>query len=209
MSELPVSEISSELSDKLREVGRLWASSKHRPRIQPEVKRHWDGLIDAWADSDLPLVVRKSSSLRGGAIAHSGGRSIIFADNSPAQWAFMRAFRGFKYSLEEISSQIESGRIPFAFATKRSEKSQMKYKGTLSAADNLNKRRWKLCHIDGVGLRSATLLEDFKIELLVNHFRLLLKPSNHFLVPLSWTGLGELPEVIDEVRKYELSTTLA
>lgn len=208
MGELPKSEISSELSDKLREVGRLWAASKYRPRIQPEVKRHWDDLIDAWAESDLPLVVRKSSGLRGGTVAHSGGRSIIAADNSPAQWAFMRAFQGLTYSLDEVRDELESGRIPFAFATKRSEKSQMRYKGTLSAKDNLNKRRWKLCHIDGVGLRSATLLGDFDIELLVNHFRLLLKPSNHFLVPLSWAGLGELPEVIDEVRKYELGTTI-
>ena len=208
MRELPVSDISSDLSDKLREVGRLWASSKDRPRVQSDVKRHWDELIDAWADSDLPLVVRESSGLRGGTVAHSGGRTIVFADNSPAQWAFMRAFQGYTYSLEEIRSELESGRIPFAFATKRSEKSQMKYKGTLSAKDNLNKRGWKLCHIDGVGLRSATLLEDFKIELLLKHFRLLLKPSNHFLVPLRWAGLGELPEVIDEVRNYELGTAL-
>jgi hypothetical protein len=203
MRDLPTSDISSELSHKLREVGELWASSKYRPRIQSDVERHWDELVDSWADSDLPLVVRKSSGVRGGTMTHSGGRSIILADNSPAQWAFMRAFQGFTYSLDEVRSQLESGRIPFAFATKRSEISQMKYKGTLSTADNLNKRGWKLCHIDGVGLRSATLLEDFSIERLVRHFQLLLKPSNHFLVPLPWSGLGELPEVIDEVRRYE------
>jgi hypothetical protein len=101
--------------------------------------------------------------------------------------------------------QLENGKIPFAFATKRCEKSPMTYPGTLSAADNLNKGGWKLCHMDGVGLRSATRLEDFSLERLVTHFRLLLKPSHHFLVPLSWAGLGELPEVIDEVRKDELS----
>ena len=208
MRDLPISEISSELSHKLREVGRVWASSKCRPLVQSEIKQHWDELIKAWADSDLPLVVRKSNGVRGGTITHSDGRSIILSDNSPAQWAFMRAFQGFSYSLDEIRGQLENGKIPFAFATKRSEKSQMKYKGTLSAADNLNKRGWKLCHIDGVGLRSATSLEDFSIERLVRHFQLLLKPSNHFLVPLSWAGLGELPEVIDEVRQYEQGTTL-
>jgi hypothetical protein len=84
----------------------------------------------------------------------------------------------------------------------------MKYSGTLTAADSLNNRGWKLCHIEGVGLRSPTLLEDFPIDRLVAHFKLLLKPSNHFLVPLSWAGLGELPEVIDEIRKYERSATL-
>jgi hypothetical protein len=176
--------------------------------VQPEISRHWDRLVDEWAHSDLPLVVRKSSGVRGGEIAHSGGRSIVLADNSPAQWAFMRAFQGFTYTLAEIRCQLESCKIPFAFATKRSEKSQMKYSGTLTAADNLNKRGWKLCHIEPVGLGSPTLLADFSIERLVAHFRLLLKPSNHFLVPLSWAGLGELPEVIDEIRKYEREATL-
>jgi hypothetical protein len=207
MRELPISDISPDLSKKLRDIGRLWALSKNRPRLQPEMKRNWDQLIDAWADSDLPLVIRKGG-IRGGMIPHVGGRSIILADNSPAQWAFMRAFQGFTYSLDEIRSQLESDSIPFAFATKRAEKSQMKYKRTLSSADNLNKRLWKLCHIDGVGLRSRTLVGQFSVERLVNHFRLLLKPSNHFLVPLSWAGFGELPEVIDEIRRYELGTPL-
>ncbi|MGH9698121.1 MAG: hypothetical protein ACRD5R_04615 [Candidatus Acidiferrales bacterium] len=202
---MPIAESSFELSPELRDVGRLWAASKYRPRVQANIRQRWDELIDTWADSDLPLVVRKSSGVRGGTITHSGGRTIILADNSPAQWAFMRAFQGFAYSLDEIEAQLENDKVPFAFATKRSEKLQMIYTGTLSAADNLNKRGWKLCHMDGVGLRSARKLEDFSLELLVNHFRRLLKPSNHFLVPLAWAGLGELPEVIDEIRKYELS----
>lgn len=205
MRDLPIADIPFELSHELREVGKLWAASKCRPRVQPDARQRWDELVDAWADSDLPIVVRKSSGVRGGTITHSGGRKIILADNSPAQWAFMRAFQGFSYSLDEIRNQLEDGKIPFAFATKRSEKSLMTYVGTLATADNLNKRGWKLCHIDGVGLRSATKLEDFSLDRLVTHFRLLLKPSNHFLVPLSWAGLGELPEVIDEIRKYELS----
>jgi hypothetical protein len=204
MRDLPIAEFSSDLSDKLREVGELWALSSHRPRVESGIRCHWDKLIDAWADSDLPLVVRKSSGgVRGGMITHMGGRNIILADNSPALWAFMRAFQGFTYSLDELRNQLESGSIPFAFAIKSSEKSQMKYKGTLSAADNLNKRGWKLCHIEGVGLRSATPVIDIPIERLVKHFRLLLKPSNHFLVYLSCAGLGELPQVIDEIRKYD------
>lgn len=205
MRDLPIAEVSFELSHELREVGKLWAAAKDRPRVQVDIRQRWDELIDAWADSDLPLVVRKSSGVRGGTITHKSNRTIILADNSPAQWAFMRAFQGFSYSLDEIREQLENGKIPFAFATKRSEKSQMTYTRTLSTADNLNKRGWKLCHINGVGLRSAKRLQDFSLERLVTHFRLLLKPSNHFLVPLSWAGLGELPEVIDEIRRYELS----
>lgn len=206
MRDLPIAGASVGLSRELREIGRLWAESKDRPRVQPEIRRKWDELVDAWAGSDLPIVVRKSTGVRGGAITHSSGRSIVLADNSSAQWAFMRAFQGFSYSLGEVTRELEKGKIPFAFATKRSEKSQMKYKGTLSAADNLNKRGWKLCHIDGVGLRSAASLENFPLERLLTHFRLLIKPNNHFLVPLPWAGLGELPESIDEVRKHEIAT---
>jgi hypothetical protein len=205
MRDLPIADNSFELCHELRGVGKLWAASKYRPRVQADARQHWDELVDAWADSDLPIVVRKSSGVRGGTITHSDGRTIILADNSPAQWAFMRAFQGFLYSLDEIRNQLENGKIPFAFATKRSEKPLMTYRATLAAADNLNKRGWKLCHIDGVGLRSAMELGDFSLERLLIHFRLLLKPSNHFLVPLSWAGLGELPEIIEEVRKYELS----
>lgn len=203
MNDLPICNMSTELSNKLRAIGESWASCQDRPRIRPEIARHWDDLIDAWADSDLPLVIRKSTGVRGASITHSGGRAIIFADNSPAQWAFMRAFHGFRYSIMEIRGQLEGNLIPFAFATKRAEKSLMRYTGTLLAADNLNKRGWKLCHIDGVGLRSREMLDGFSIERLVSHFRLLLRPSNHFLVPLDWAGLGELPEVIDAVRRFD------
>jgi hypothetical protein len=42
MRELPPFRDPFELSDKLREVGKLWASSKDRPRVQPDVKRHWE-----------------------------------------------------------------------------------------------------------------------------------------------------------------------
>ena len=35
------------------------------------------------------------------------------------------------------------------------------------------------------------------------HFRKLLMPSNHFLIPLARAGPGDVPEVIDEVHKFE------
>jgi hypothetical protein len=30
-----------------------------------------------------------------------------------------------------------------------------------------------------------------------------MKPSNHFVVPLSWAGLGEVEEFIQEVRNAD------
>lgn len=118
----------------------------------------------------------------------------------------MRSWRGLSYSLAQIRDQLDRNEIPFAFATKRAEKNQMAYTRTLSSADNLNKRGWKLCHIDAVGLRSARKLQDLSLESLITHFVRLLSPSNHFLVPLAWAGLGESPEVIDEIRAFELKT---
>jgi hypothetical protein len=203
MKLLPSNTPLPELAEQIRELGRIWASSNLRRRVVPTIRKHWDSLIDAWADSDLPLAIRKSGGVRGEAITHRSGRKLVLADNSPAQWAFSRAYRQEAYSLSEIRDLLEADRIPFAYATKKAEKSRMTYKCTLSTIDNVNKHGWKLCHIDDVGLNTRTQLAELPIETLINHFRLILKPSNHFLVPLEWAGLGELPEVISEIRKYE------
>jgi hypothetical protein len=158
-------------------------------------------LIDDWATSDLPLVVRKGGGVRGGIVTHSCGRTIILSDNSPAQWVFMRAYQQTRPSLDELRSLLH--KIPFAFVATRAGKSKTTYKGTLQVGDNLGKRGWKLCHIDPIGLRTREPVESLPIEKLLDRFRLLMRPSNLFVVPLSLAGLGELPELIDEVRKFE------
>jgi len=204
---IAASVIPLELRQKMQELGRLWAESSERLRLSSEMKKHWDALIEAWvADLEVPLAVRKmGSGVRGGVVIHGGsGRELVLADNSPAQWAFSCALQGCRYSIEDIKSQIKSDKIPFTFATKRAERSAVKYKATLSTCDvNLNSQGWKLCHIVPVGLKSRTLVQDLSVGQLENHFRLLLKPSNHFLVPKCWAGLGEIPEVINEVRAFE------
>lgn len=204
MGALPDSNLPTELSQKLRELGALWASSGSRPRLTPEMKKHWDSLIHAWADSDLPIAVRKSGGVRGGMVVHHSGRQVVQADNSPAQWAFTRAFAGYEYSLADIGRLLERDEIPFAFATKSSEKAQMRFRCTLSSADNVNKRGWKLCHIQEVGLNTRVQIQDLAIETLKEHFCYLLKPGNHFLIPLDWAGLGEVPEVIEQIRRFEI-----
>jgi hypothetical protein len=131
MIELPQSTQPQEISDMFREVGRKWAASSTRPRIPANIKLHWDRLINEWAESDLPLVIRKSGGVRGEEIHHPERRKIIVADNSPAQWFFTQAFRGSLYTLGDIRNLIEHDQIPFAFATKSSEKAQIKYKRIL------------------------------------------------------------------------------
>jgi hypothetical protein len=125
------------------------------------------------------------------------------ADNSPAQWAYCRAFAGYTYSLTDIVRLLDRDELPFTFAIKNAEKAQMKFKCTLSVKDNLNKRGWKLCHIEAVGLGTRVQVADLPIQELKDHFCKLLTPGNHFLVPLVWAGFGEVPEVIQEIRKLE------
>jgi hypothetical protein len=203
MVELPQFSQPQEISELFREVGKIWAASIKRPRIAPEARRHWERLIDEWAESDLPLVIRRSSGVRGEEIIHPQGRRVIISDNSSAQWSFLKAFQGFLYTLKDIKNLIEEDKIPFAFATKSSEKARMKYSHTLTTGESLGKRRWKLCHIESVGLNTRQPIGEIAISKLKQQFRLLLKPSNQFLVPLDWAGMGELTEVIDEVREFE------
>src|SRR3989442_15389768 len=91
--ELPTTErVPPQMSARLTELGQVWARAPDRPRIPTEVKQSWDQLLSAWIDSDLPLVIRKSGGVRGAEIVHKTGRRLVVSDNSPAQWAFARAF---------------------------------------------------------------------------------------------------------------------
>lgn len=201
MKRLPKCQIPDQLSQAIREAGRQWAISDLRPRLDTEIERDWDNLIKEWAESDLPLVIRKSGGMRGSVADHKSGRRLVYADNSPAQWAFSRAFSGSTYSLSEINTFLDNDLIPFAYATSKEHKGKMEYKCTLASKDNVNKHDWKLCHIHPVGFKDKTEAVDLPIELLVQHFCAFFMPSNHFLVPKSWAGFGELPEVIEEVSK--------
>ena len=107
------------------------------------------------------------------------------------------------FSLGDIEDLIKRDEIPFAFAISAVDKERMTYKRTLAPSENLNKLGWKQCHIDPVGLRSREPIEKIAIGTLKDQFRLLLKPSNMFLIPIEWSGLGELQEVIEQVRKVE------
>lgn len=191
-----------EMTDLLIRLGEIWASASVRPRISLATQRAWDGLVSDWIESDLPLVVRKGG-IRGSEIQHESGRRIVIADNSPAQWAFSRASKDEKYTIADIRQLFERDEIPFTFATKKSEKAFMRYRRTLGAIDNVNKRGWKLCHVDGVGLSTATAIERIPIEELKSHCRRLLAPSNQFVIPLQWSGLGEVPEFIQGIRLFE------
>lgn len=190
--------------DLLQLVQRLadaWAVHPDRPSPRPDVLERWDALIAAWADDvSLPLFIRKVARDRGCALLHPSGRMIVPTDNSPAQWAFGKALRGEMPSLEEVRRAVDDDQIPVAMVLTVTERATAKFRRTLTAVDNLNAAGWKLGHIQRVGLGRRARLPDVAELDLRQHFRRFLSPRNMFVVPTTYAGLAELPEMCRAMR---------
>lgn len=186
-----LSEALSDLHEPLADLGRRWARSVHRPRPSAEVLQGWDGLLQAWIDSDLPLILRDTSR-RGAVERHPTGRLVTYGDNSPANWAFGLALRGIVPNLAEIAERGVAETVPLSFLAKGE-----------AAKRNLNRQGWKVCHIDPVSDRRRLRMEDSDIERLQSAFRRFLSPRNIFLIPKAIAGAGELPEVIAAIADFE------
>jgi len=175
----------------------MWAHSDLCPCIEPQIEHSWSRLLDEWvADKNLPLLVRKSSLVRGSEVIHATGRKIVPCDNAPAQWSCNLAVQGLVPTLAEIKAWFLDDAIPVSFAHKAKEKERRKYHCTLGKF-SVNKAGWKLCHIKPVGLNSRTPLNDVGISELRRAFVDLLSPTNYFLLPIQWGGLGEAQEFIE------------
>src|SRR6185437_11873946 len=123
-----------------------------------------------WAsDVTLPLLIRKQGKGRGESRVLRNSRELVQTDNSPAQWAFCQARDGKKPSIHEVRQMMEEKRIPCSFVKLQ------------SCGIALNQEGWKLCHIDAVGLKTRTAIEDLPVEKLQTHFSLLMNPRNHFV----------------------------
>jgi len=169
-----------------------WAASPLRPRVQHEVAHAWEVLLHEWIHTPaLPIFVRKDAARRGPALTHSSGRTLVPCDNSPAVWAFTLALEGNCPTLAEVAVLAANGGIPVELTK-------------LGRFKAFYKAGWKLAHVDGVGLRTRTPLEEVPLDTLKEHLRRLLSPSNHFAVPKVWAGLGEIPEVIDVIRTFDV-----
>ncbi|HQG32929.1 MAG TPA: hypothetical protein PLA83_13440 [Deltaproteobacteria bacterium] len=189
-------ELPASISDLLIRLGNLWAESNVCPQIKKEIVIAWDTVLKEWAhDDSLPLLIRKVSLVRGSEIIHSSGRRIIPADNSPAQWVCHLALMGIVPTITEIREAFLNDNIPVSFAHKKEEKDQRKYHCTLGQY-TINKDGWKLCHISAVGLNDRSSLSSIDIQELKKVFFNLLSPSNYFLLPKAWGGLGETDEFI-------------
>jgi hypothetical protein len=189
--------IPANITEKIKELGTEW--NKSRPKFDPKIERDWDEVIDKWAtESDMPLIIRKSSGARGSEVVHSSGRRIIISDNSPAQWVCYLALNGEVKSVSEIKQALLDDKVPISFAIKKEDKSKIIYRQTLSKY-SINKLGWKLCHKDRVGIGNNEDPKTMNIDDVIDRFKNLMKPSNFFLIPLELGGLGELDEFIKEI----------
>jgi len=202
---IPAASIDPQLCEQLRAVAATWHDSPVRPRPTQEVSDHWDRLTRDWVeDRSLPLLVRRTKK-RGVEQRHGSGRNIVHTDNSPAHWTLGAALLGRMPTLDEVMADLERGELPVTFALSREDKRRMpKFTGLLgrsSIGSLLYKGRWKVCHIDPVGLGGRKPTFAYSMAELAEVSTRLLSPTNMFLVPNSHSGLGELPEVIDHFRR--------
>lgn len=192
--------VGSDIRKMISEVGKKWKLSDSNPTHSSSTVSKWDELIKNWKDdSNMPLVVRKQSELRGYEIEHETGRRIILTDNSFSQWIMFNLLQDKVFSLQEIKQMLLKDEIPFSFAIKKKDREKIKYKRTIGTF-SINKLGWKLCHIDSVGLKTSTPIDKVPKSTIENHFIKLASPSNMFLVPLEIGGIGEINEFIAEQR---------
>ncbi|MCE9612914.1 MAG: hypothetical protein K8T26_01470 [Lentisphaerae bacterium] len=101
--------------------------------------------------------------------------------------------------MQDIQQWMKQDAIPIALALKSEEMKTATYKCPLGKF-SVNVHGWKLCHVVPIGMNTAMPLEQVNTANICQHFTRLISPSNHFLVPKEWGGLGELPEFIQAMR---------
>jgi len=166
-------------------------------RIPAARAAEWDAVVDEWAMSDLPLIVR-----RGGhpemcmKIRHRDGRTLVTADNSPAHWILMQCFSENIASLDFVRSRIDY--IPMTMRMSKKEAATCDFKIRLDELLHPGRSGWYVAHIEGVGLGKIGPLEDAPIERLRDHFKKLMRPSNMLLIASCISGLAEIDTFIHE-----------
>ena len=183
------------IEEEIKKLGRLWKSSQEY--ISKDVLDSWDKLISEWAeDKTMPLIIRKSSC-RGQEFVHKEtGRKIIVSDNAFAVWVYRNVLEGKTYSLSEIKNKLMNNEIPMVYALSKADKEKAKYTTPLGKyAISKAKNKWKLCHIESVGIGNRTKKVD-EIEDVVDCFKKYANPMNMFLLPKDIGGLGEIEDFI-------------
>jgi len=194
-----------EVERSLGQLAEAWAKTEVRPRIHAATLAHWDRLLDEWAlEHDLPLFIRKwgRDLARGQTVRHSTGRSLVPSDNTLAHWAFVRAYQGECPTIGDVRGYVARRELPVAMALKTSELPLADYRKLRGRSDNLNKLGWRVCHRVPVGMRKPGKLSALPIDDLMLHFKRFLAPSNMFLVPKLFGGMGGLPTMLEVMRRH-------
>lgn len=194
-----------EIENAARALARAYVESEIRPRLVADVLSHWDDLIDEWAESDLPLFVRKQRNDIGKLLEHEAtGRQLAPCDNSPAHWAIVTAFdEGCRYTLKNVKQALDRHEIPVTMAMSNEEIVKAKMKGVLAKMKmtNAGTYGWKVDHIYEIGLKQRGRIEELQMGGIKDHFKALMKPSNIVLVPKVLKGLGDMPAFLDVIKR--------
>lgn len=194
--------VGTDIRNKIKEIGRLWKSSENRLNISIDILNSWDSLISEWAeDESMPLIIRKGS-IRGQEFTHPSGRKVIISDNTFALWVYRNILDGKTYSLLELKSKLNNNEIPMVYALTKEDKKNAKYTKALGKdALSNDDAKWKLCHIEPVGMNSRKNIADLDINEIIKYFKRYANPMNMFILPKEIGGLGEIKEFIEE-QKY-------
>ena len=179
----------------------MWKSSENHVNVSIDVLNSWDTLISEWAeDESMPLIIRKGSS-RGQEFTHPSGRKVIISDNTFALWVYRNVLDGKIYSLLELKNKLNNNEIPIVYALTKEDKKKATYTRTLGkdALSDAN-TKWKLCHIEPVGMNSRKNIADLDINEIIKYFERYANPMNMFILPKEIGGLGEIQEFIDEQK---------
>lgn len=189
--------VRNEIIQEINTLGKLWESSQKC--ISKDVLNSWNDLISEWIeDESMPLIIRKSNCRGQEFINEKTGRKIIVSDNAFAVWVYRNVLEGKTYTLLEIKNKLINNEIPMVYALSKADKEKAKYtkplgKDAISDGDN----KWKLCHIERVGLGTRQKIEQIDIETIKEKFKKYVNPMNMFLLPIDIGGLGEIREFID------------
>lgn len=190
------------IRNKIKELGRLWKeSSENQLKISMDILNSWNNLIAEWTkDESMPLIIRKGN-YRGQEFSHPSGRKVIISDNTFALWVYHNVLNEKIFDLFKLKSMLNSNKIPMVYVLTKEEKKKAKYTKTLGkdALSNID-AKWKLCHIEPVGLNSRKNIEDLDINEIIMYFIRYANPVNMFILPKEIGGLGEIQEFIDEQR---------
>ncbi len=187
---VPDPAVLDDLHEPLAAIGRVWASSKHRPRPTEASLADWDACLQRWVTSDLPLILRDSRR-RGETSRSADGRMVIFGDNTPANWALGLALAEGIPKIDKWTPETTGQHVPLSFVNRSGFKR------------DLNVAGWKVCHIESVSDRVRYKVEEtLEVDLRPKFIRFM-SPRNMFLVPKVISGAGELPEMIQAIIEFE------